>query len=165
MIVHHANAVEMATNLRDRTNNDAMRLFALDIMLTQQGQIGQMQGWLQVWRLPIASSAPQMAWMGMSVEGQMPGMASAEQLTALNDLDGVEADVLFLNLMIPHHQSGVDMARAVLERTERPEIRALAQAIVTAQESEITIMREMLQEKGAEETPPANSMEGMDHSG
>jgi uncharacterized protein (DUF305 family) len=79
MIVHHANAVEMATILRDRTDDDAMRLFALDIMMTQQAQIGQMQGWLQVWGLPIAPSAPEMAWMGMPVEGLMPGMATTEQ--------------------------------------------------------------------------------------
>jgi uncharacterized protein (DUF305 family) len=163
MIVHHANAVDMATILRDRTDDDAMRLFALDVMLTQQGQIGQMQGWLQVWELPIAPSLPQMAWMGMPVEGQMPGMATAEQLAQLDELEGVEADVLFLNLMIPHHQAGVDMARAVLQRTERPEVRALAQAIVTAQETEIAIMREMLQGKGAEETPPADTTDGMNH--
>jgi uncharacterized protein (DUF305 family) len=142
-----------------------MRLFALDIMMTQQAQIGQMQGWLQVWGLPIAPSAPAMAWMGMPVEGLMSGIATSEQLAELGDLTGVDADVFFLNLMIPHHQAGVDMARAVLDQTDRPEVRALAQAIITAQESEITLMRNLLVEKGAEEIPAGDPMEGMHHDG
>lgn len=49
MMMHHAQAVDMATLLRDRTEDPEMRQLALDIMLTQQAQIGQMQGWLAVW--------------------------------------------------------------------------------------------------------------------
>jgi uncharacterized protein (DUF305 family) len=44
MIVHHAQAVQMAEIIRDKTNSDDMRLLAADISLTQQGQIGIMQG-------------------------------------------------------------------------------------------------------------------------
>jgi uncharacterized protein (DUF305 family) len=161
MIVHHANAVEMANLLRDRSGDDAMRLLALDIAMTQQAQIGQMQGWLQVWALPIAPSAPQMAWMGMQVTGLMPGMASQEQLDQLGDLNGVEADIRFLTLMIPHHQAGVAMARALLDRSDRPEVRTLAQAIVTAQENEIALMRDILQQKGGSDIPLTDPMEGM----
>jgi uncharacterized protein (DUF305 family) len=38
----------MAEILRDKTHSDAMRLLASDIALTQQAQIGMMQGWLDV---------------------------------------------------------------------------------------------------------------------
>jgi uncharacterized protein (DUF305 family) len=61
MIVHHAQAVQMAEILRDRTHSDDLRLLAADISLTQQGQVGIMQGWLQVWGLPITGSEPAMA--------------------------------------------------------------------------------------------------------
>jgi predicted cobalt transporter CbtA len=44
MAVHHAQAMEMALVLRDRSTDAELRQFALDIMLTQQAQIGQMQG-------------------------------------------------------------------------------------------------------------------------
>jgi uncharacterized protein (DUF305 family) len=165
MIVHHANAVTMAIMLRDHTDDDDMRQIALDIMLTQQAQIGQMQGWLQVWGLPIAPGGPQMAWMGMPTEDLMPGMATEEDLEALSALEGVDADILFLNLMIPHHQAGVDMAEAVLQRTDRPEVVTLAQAIVTAQQNEITLMRDLLEQKGAESSEEIDSMEEMDHEG
>ena len=76
MIVHHAQAVQMAEIVRDRTQSDDMRLLAADISLTQQAQIGIMQGWLQVWGLPISGAEPAMAWMGHPMDGPMPGMAS-----------------------------------------------------------------------------------------
>ncbi len=68
MIVHHAQAVQMAEIVRDRTQSDDMRLLAADISLTQQAQIGIMQGWLQVWGLPISGAEPAMAWMGHPME-------------------------------------------------------------------------------------------------
>jgi uncharacterized protein (DUF305 family) len=46
MIVHHGQAVQLAETVRHRTNSDAMRLLVSDISLTQQAQIGIMQGWL-----------------------------------------------------------------------------------------------------------------------
>jgi len=48
MIVHHAQAVQMAEIVRDRTKSDNMRLLATDIALGRQAQIGIMQGWLGV---------------------------------------------------------------------------------------------------------------------
>src|SRR5262245_60788609 len=65
MATHHAQAVNLATLLRDRSDDEEMRQLALDIMLTQQAQIGQMQGWLAVWGLPNVSLEPAMAWMEM----------------------------------------------------------------------------------------------------
>src|SRR5215217_3567275 len=84
MIVHHGQAVQMAEIVRDRTNSDAMRLLASDISLTQQAQVGIMQGWLGVWGLPIGSSEPAMAWMGHPTEGLMPGMATPEEISRLS---------------------------------------------------------------------------------
>jgi uncharacterized protein (DUF305 family) len=46
----------------------------------------------------------------------------------------------FLQQMVPHHRSAVEMAELALEKTSRPEIRRLAQQIVSAQESEIADM-------------------------
>ena len=76
MIVHHGQAVQMAEIIRDRTESDAVRLLASDVSLTQQGQVGIMQGWLGVWGLPVTGSQPAMAWMGHPTDGPMPGMAT-----------------------------------------------------------------------------------------
>lgn len=160
MSTHHAQAVDMATLLRDRTDDPEMRQLALDIMLTQQAQIGQMQGWLMVWKLPLAQIGPAMAWMGMPTTDLMPGMAVPDELNRLRNLKGLGAEELFLTLMIPHHRGGVDMAKAILERTSHPEVIAMAESIIKAQASEIELMQQMLKDRGL---PPVPENPSMDH--
>ena len=156
MMTHHAQAVDMATIIRDRTEDPQIRQVALDIMLTQQAQIGQMQGWLTVWGYPIASTDPAMSWMG--TPGVMPGMATPEQLKQLRDLQGVDADGLFLQLMIIHHRGGVQMADAALSKTKTHQVLLLAQSILDAQTSEIELMQDMLKEKGFPPVPEEPDM-------
>lgn len=158
MMTHHAQAVDMATLVRDRTDDPEMRQLALDIMLTQQAQIGQMQGWLTLWGYPIASTDPAMSWMGMPAMGLMPGMATPEQLNQLRGLKGNEADGLFLQLMIAHHRGGVTMAEAAIKQAKEPAVRALAQSIMDAQTSEIALMQTLREQKGF---PPIPEEDGM----
>lgn len=55
-----------------------------------------------------------------------------------------DADVDFIQGMIPHHQGAVDMAKIVLEHGKNPETRKLAQQIIAAQEKEIAWMKDWL---------------------
>jgi uncharacterized protein (DUF305 family) len=147
MMVHHAQAVQMAEIVRDKTESPAMRTLATDIALTQQAQIGMMQGWLEVWGLSITGTKPPMSWMGHPTEGLMPGMATPEEIHLLYKASPEETDRLFLRLMIAHHRSAIPMAEAILERTDRPEVRQLAEAIKTSQKGEITLMEGMLRDR------------------
>jgi uncharacterized protein (DUF305 family) len=50
----------------------------------------------------------------------------------------------FVTMMIPHHQGAIDMAKALLLRTTDPELRNLAQGIITEQQNEIQVMQAWL---------------------
>ncbi|MGA1836332.1 DUF305 domain-containing protein [Herbiconiux sp. 11R-BC] len=81
--------------------------------------------------------------------GPMPGMASAADIARLSTLTGVEAERLFLQLMIAHHLGGVEMAEAVIARSTNPDVVALAKSMAFAQTGEIEYMRTLLAARGA----------------
>lgn len=86
----------------------------------------------------IASTAKPFAkLMGDAMAVMEHGMRAAP----MND----SAEHDFVTMMIPHHQGAVDMAKALLLYTEDPELRNLAQGIITEQQNEIRLMQAWLQ--------------------
>lgn len=74
-----------------------------------------------------------------------------------------EDDVLFAQLMIPHHQQAVVLAGMVPGRSDDPEVRALAEKIAAAQQPEITAMKGLLGQWGIkpDEMPHESGHAGM----
>lgn len=160
MQTHHAQAVQLALLVRDRTDDEEVRRLAFDILVSQQQQIGQMYAWLTLWDLPQTGAEPPMTWMAESTHdmdmaamsdsaAMMPGMASAAQLEKLSAARGIDAEVQFLTLMIAHHQGGVAMADAAVELVEQPQVLSLARAMSNGQAAEIEQMNQLLRERAS----------------
>jgi uncharacterized protein (DUF305 family) len=155
MSVHHIQAVTMAGIERDNTSSASMRILAADIETEQQFQVGEMQGWLDTWNLSRNSAHP-MAWMGHADavhNGLMPGMATDAQMKQLVALHGTALDILFLQLMIHHHEGGLPMARYAAAHASEPYVRDLASAMVTAQSNELIAMEQQLRKLGGKPLP------------
>ncbi|WP_328668722.1 DUF305 domain-containing protein [Streptomyces sp. NBC_00328] len=156
MAVHHQQAVEMSYIVRDRTKDTEVRRLAYDIAQTQANQRGMLLGWLDLWELPKVSPDPPMTWMGMGdmASGKdgslMPGMATNTEMKRLGTLDGKQAEVFYLQLMTDHHKGGIHMAEGCVAKCEVGVEKRLAQGMVDAQQSEITLMADMLKARGAE---------------
>ena len=159
MIAHHQQAVEMALVVFKRDVPEDLRVLTEDIMMTQQGQVGIMSGWLNAWGRTFGGEEQPMGGLAM---GMAMGMASPEQVKALGTMPLPEAEIQFLQLMIRHHQGGVDMAKEIIGKTSQPEVERLAQSIIDSQESEIKYMTDLLAKRGAQPLPPLPPMQ-MDH--
>nr|WP_306239103.1 DUF305 domain-containing protein [Ornithinimicrobium cryptoxanthini] len=163
MTEHHAQAVEMSLQVIHTTDDQDIRTLATDIASTQGNQMGQMEGWIRTWDLPMAASGERMAWMA-DVEGyddhsmaehdatgaMMPGMATSAQMEELRSLEGEAADILYLQLMTTHHIAGIDMAQAALDAGVEDEVQRLSAAMVNGQEAEIALMTDMLHARDAQ---------------
>lgn len=90
----------------------------------------------------------------------MPGMDHGSMNMELGPKDET-FDLRFIDAMTPHHQGAVMMAQEALEKSSRPEIRQLAEAIIAAQEQEIAQMKAWRASwyPDAEETPMMYSAE------
>ena len=68
-------------------------------------------------------------------------------------------DAQFIDMMVPHHQGAVEMAKIAQQRAEHLEIAQMADAIIAAQEGEISQMKAWrLAWFGSDETPPMEQM-------
>jgi uncharacterized protein (DUF305 family) len=174
MSQHHLQAVEMANLAATRSTDAEVQRLAFDISATQTNQVGRMQGWLTLWGLPL-TGGDLMAWMsdGAMSDGAMdhgamaghdmpstaadgavmPGMATETELAELRSLSGTAFDVMFLQLMIRHHQGGLEMAQYGEAHAGQAAVRSLAGSIVAAQSAETATMEQMLATRGGTPLP------------
>jgi uncharacterized protein (DUF305 family) len=163
MSVHHDQAVDMAATELTGGADPAVQNLAFDILTTQQNQIGRMQGWLTAWGEPLLPTGGHMAWMGgahgshrAATDGPataMPWMADATELARLRAATPADRDVLFLQLMLRHHQGGAEMLAVGAEHAETGYVRDLARRMSATQSAESELLTDMLRQRGASVLP------------
>ncbi len=127
--------------LAKRLNGEIPLLFAAAVALTILGS-GLLRAGIQ--SETLANSRQQTAdsdWSEL--------IASMDKMH--NAMGAVErsgnSDVDFVRLMLPHHQAAIDMAKTQLLHGKDPEMRRLAQEIITDQQLEIELMQRWLKQR------------------
>jgi uncharacterized protein (DUF305 family) len=152
MIPHHQMAVQSAQRMISDSARPEMRDLAQRIIAGQQGELAQMQQWRSAWYTDTARSAavPGMMGGGMMGGGMMGGGMMGGGMMGGGNID---QDRMFLQMMIPHHEAAIRMAQDALQQAEHPEVRTLAQQIITVQQAEIAQMQGWYQQWYGTPTP------------
>lgn len=77
---------------------------------------------------------------GSTSMGHGSAMGMNGMMKSLDGKSGDEFDRAFISAMIEHHQGAIDMAKEAQIRAEHEEVKAMANGIISAQESEISQM-------------------------
>ncbi|MFI6040375.1 DUF305 domain-containing protein [Nocardia sp. NPDC051321] len=138
MYPHHAQAVDMAKLVPGHSQNQQLLTLAANVEQAQAPEMQQITGLLQSFGKPAPTAA--------SGHGghPMPGMMSADQMTALQAASGPDFDRQWLTMMIEHHTGAVTMAETELATGTNIESKNLARNIIDNQRAEIDTMRAML---------------------
>jgi uncharacterized protein (DUF305 family) len=145
MIPHHAQAIDMAELVPDRSEMAEVQSLAQDIEAAQQPEIDQMSGMLEEWDEDVPDADAGGHADHGSADG-MEGMMSDDDMAALGAATGAEFDRMWLNMMIEHHEGAISMSQSVLDDGVNPEVAELAEEIIEAQQAEIDQMRQLLDE-------------------
>ncbi len=131
-MVPHQGAVEMAEVALENAEHLQIRRLAEDIITSQEAEIEELKQIKEqeygTSEVPMEMSQEEMRAMGMTADPQE--LANQEPF-----------DRAFIDAMIPHHESAIEMAQVAYQKSDNPEIRALAEGIVEAQTREIAQMQ------------------------
>lgn len=134
MIPHHQAAVEMARAALPVSRDATVKAWANAVIRDQQREINQMNTLLK--GLGGTDTA-----MAATMKRSMGGMGDLVRKAR-------NPDVAFVQGMLPHHASAIDMANLALQRGQDARILSLSKAIITAQAAEMLDYRTWLSKRG-----------------
>jgi uncharacterized protein (DUF305 family) len=145
MAAHHQMAIDMARVAQQNAQLPEIQLIADDIVSTQQAEIEQLAS--------IKEAEFDSSEVPMMMNPEEPSMFA---MTMPDELAQQEPfDRAFIDTMIPHHASAIEMASTANMHSEIPEIKRLARSIIDAQSREIGQMIELRQANYPEANPLA----------
>jgi uncharacterized protein (DUF305 family) len=154
MIRHHEGAIVMARFARQRAEHDEIKRLADDIVAAQESEIATMRRIAA--RLPARDTGDD-GHAGMS-DSEMGMDMDPETLETADPFDRA-----FIDMMVPHHEGAVAMAKDLQRHGDSPQLQRMADAIIDAQTREIAQMRRWRSAWYGARRSPAHDMEGMGH--
>ncbi len=158
MIAHHQGAVDMANLALTNASHQEVKDLAKAIVSAQTTEITDMTAWQKTWGYPASSGEMMEDHSSMGMMDTNAGM-----MNELNGKTGEAFDKAFLEQMIMHHQSAINMAATGKTNAQHQEVKDLTVAIVTAQTKEIKQMKQWQTDWGYTSSDTNNSMQGMSH--
>ncbi|MCU0311391.1 MAG: DUF305 domain-containing protein [Acidimicrobiales bacterium] len=159
MVDHHDQAVEMSIIATDRASDPQVRRLAQEVIISQRWELGVMESVLGRGGLTRRTDPEQLAmgWMGMAPmpAAEMPGLATEEQLEELRGASPEQVNDLFLELMIAHHEAGVEMAEFAAADGSNAYVRQFASDVGFNQRDEIDEYRRVQARLAAAAQAPA----------
>ena len=141
MLPHHEQAVAMSDTLLAKSGvNPDVTALAEQIKAAQQPEIDTMKGYLTAWGQQEMSGGG----MGGMNHGSDDGMATDAQLKDFDQADGQAGQKTYLQLMTAHHQGAIEMAQSEASNGKNPDAIALAKTIITTQQQEVGVMKDLL---------------------
>jgi uncharacterized protein (DUF305 family) len=135
MAAHHQTAIEMAQVAQQEAQLPEARRIADNVVSTQQAEIDELRAIKEE-----AFGSSKVPLMMSSEEPSMYAMEMPDQLVGQEPFDRA-----FIDSMIPHHASAIEMASLANMRIDNPEIKRFARGITDAQSREIGEMIELRQ--------------------
>jgi uncharacterized protein (DUF305 family) len=133
MVPHHQGAIEMARVALKNAEHAEIKELSRNIISSQQAEIEELKAIKKeefgTSNVPMEMSPEQMRGMGMMMDPQR--LSKREPF-----------DEAFIDSMIPHHQSAIEMAEVAYEKSKNPRIKELAENIMSAQKREIEQMKQ-----------------------
>jgi uncharacterized protein (DUF305 family) len=145
MIVHHEGAIMSTRALIADSSRPELRGLAEDILTSQREQITQMRAWRAEWYPELESTFDMGgSMMGGSMMGgsMMGGSMMGGSMMGGSMMGGcADTERMYLQMMIVHHQLGVDMAEQAQAEAVHPKLKELAEVIAKEQAAQIEQMR------------------------
>jgi uncharacterized protein (DUF305 family) len=133
MVPHHQGAIEMTRVALKNAEHAEIKELSRNIISSQQAEIEELKAIKKeefgTSNVPMEMSQEQMRGMGMMMDPQE--LADKEPF-----------DKAFIDAMIPHHQSAIEIAEVAYEKSKNPRIKELAENIMSAQKREIEQMKQ-----------------------
>lgn len=143
MIPHHRGAIEMAKEAEQKSKRPEIKSLARNIIVNQNREENEL---LRKWRSAWYPNASETSVAYDTQMGKSMPMSTEQKNSMMMKMDlgaaDTEFDLRFMNAMISHHEGAVAMAKDALKKSKRPEIKQLAQEIISSQQTEIDQMKQ-----------------------